>query len=516
MMQPPFKKSLFWFRRDLRLADNAALYHALRKSEQVYCVFVFDTDILDALKTEGIADDRRVEFILESVVELDAALREVEGGLIVRHAAAWREIPALAAALDVDAVFTNHDYEPQAIVRDATVEKALAAAGCRFLHYKDQVIFEKEEILTQAQQPFSVFTPYKNAWMRKIAEDGGEFYLQAYPVAPYLDKIAPLPPAFIDTLPSLETLGFGKSNLSDLDIATGASGAQALLEDFVERIGKYDVARDYPAIKGPSYLSVHLRFGTVSIRTLARLAFDMLRGASGTQGAQAKGAAVWLSELIWRDFYFMILHHHPHVVQHAFKTAYDKIVFESGETAIQHFQAWCDGRTGYPLVDAAMRQLNRTGYMHNRLRMVTASFLIKDLGIDWRWGERYFADQLNDFDLAANNGGWQWAASSGCDAQPYFRIFNPVTQSERFDADGKFIRRYLPQLSKLSNKRIHAPWTAGAEELQQAGVTLGKDYPEPIVQHDLARQRTLERYAVVKAADKNLISPPAVRDPADD
>jgi deoxyribodipyrimidine photo-lyase len=512
-MQPRFKKSLFWFRRDLRLDDNAALYEALRQSAEVHCVFVFDNEILDALKTEGIADDRRIEFILESVVELDAALREHESGLIVRQAVAWREIPALAAALDVDAVFANHDYEPQAIARDALVDKALSTAGRQFLHYKDQVIFEKEEVLTLAQQPFSVFTPYKNAWMRKIAEDGGEFYLQAYPVERYLDRIAPLPAAFIDTLPSLETLGFAKSNLSDLDIATGASGAQTLLEDFVERMGKYDVARDYPAIKGPSYLSVHLRFGTVSIRTLARLAFDMMRRE---QGAHAKGAAIWLSELIWRDFYFMILHHHPHVVEHAFKPAYDKIVFEDGETATQHFQAWCDGRTGYPLVDAAMRQLNRTGYMHNRLRMVTASFLIKDLGIDWRWGERYFADQLNDFDLSANNGGWQWAASSGCDAQPYFRIFNPVTQSERFDADGKFIRRYLPQLTKLSNKRIHAPWTATANELQQAGVILGKDYPQPIVQHDLARLRTLERYAVVKAADKKLISPPAAPDPADD
>jgi deoxyribodipyrimidine photo-lyase len=490
-----FRKSLFWFRRDLRLSDNAGLYQALRQSEQVYCVFVFDRDILDALHDEGIYDDRRVEFILESAVELVAALREHEGGLIVRHATAWKDIPALAAALEVDAVFANRDYEPQAIARDALAAKALQAADRRFLQYKDQVIFETDEVLTQARQPFSVFTPYKTAWMRKIAGDGGEFYLQAYPVERYLERLAPLPPQLADVMPSLDALGFGKSNLADLDIAAGMSGAQTLLDDFNERIGQYDTARDYPAVKGPSYLSVHLRFGTVSIRALARLAFDRMRG-----GAQSKGAATWLSELIWRDFYAMILHFHPRVAGHAFKPAYDAIVWESGPPAELLFAAWCDGRTGYPLVDAAMRQLNLTGYMHNRLRMVTASFLIKDLGIDWRWGERYFADQLNDFDLASNNGGWQWAASSGCDAQPYFRIFNPVAQSEKFDGAGKFIRRYLPQLSKLSDRRIHAPWTAGAEELLQAGVILGENYPHPIVRHELARQRTLERYAAVQGA----------------
>jgi deoxyribodipyrimidine photo-lyase len=508
-MSKLFKKSLFWFRRDLRIADNAALYQALRQSEQVHCVFVFDRDILDALKAEGITDDRRVEFILESAVELDAALREMECGLIVRHAAARHEIPQLAAALGVDAVFANQDYEPQAIARDALAAKALAAGGRRFLQYKDQVIFEKEEILTRAQQPFSVFTSYKNAWMRKIAEDDGAFYLQAYPVDRHLARLAPLPEAYQDTMPTLEQLGFAKSNLADLDIPTGMSGAQSLLDDFLARIEKYDIARDYPALKGSSYLSVHLRFGTLSIRTPARLAFEMMHSGRG-----GNGAAVWLSELIWRDFYFMILHHHPHVAGHAFKPAYDKIVWESGPQAEALFDAWRQGRTGYPLVDAAMLQLNLTGYMHNRLRMVAAGFLIKDLGIDWRWGERYFADQLNDFDLSANNGGWQWAASSGCDAQPYFRIFNPVTQSERFDAEGKFIRRYLPQLAKLSNQRIHAPWLASEEELKQAGITLGEDYPQPIVQHDLARQRTLQRYAVVKRQDG--LSPPSAQQRSDD
>jgi deoxyribodipyrimidine photo-lyase len=253
----------------------------------------------------------------------------------------------------------------------------------------------------------------------------------------------------------------------------------------------YHATRDFPAVKGPSYLGVHLRFGTVSVRRLAAIAMQRV-----VQGSA--GAAVWLSELVWREFYFQILANFPHVVGAAFKHDYDAIRWEHGKHAQQLFAAWCEGRTGYPIVDAAMAQINQTGYMHNRLRMVAASFLVKDLGIDWRWGEKYFAQQLNDFDLSANNGGWQWVASSGCDAQPYFRIFNPVSQSEKFDPQGKFIRRYLPQLGRLSAAAVHAPWECGALELQSAGVALGRDYPAPIVAHDEARARTLARYAVVR------------------
>jgi deoxyribodipyrimidine photo-lyase len=238
---------------------------------------------------------------------------------------------------------------------------------------------------------------------------------------------------------------------------------------------------------------VHLRFGTVSIRQLVAL-------AQQTVAAGSAGAATWLSELIWREFYFAILHHHPHVCERAFKPAFDTIVWESCAQALAHFAAWCNGATGYPLVDAAMRQLNTTGYMHNRLRMVAASFLVKDLGLDWRWGERYFAQTLNDFDLAANNGGWQWAASTGCDAQPYFRIFNPVSQSQKFDPQGQFIRRYVPELAALPNAALHAPWQAKPLELQAAGVVLGHTYPHPLVDHAQARARTLARYAVVKGA----------------
>jgi deoxyribodipyrimidine photo-lyase len=293
-------------------------------------------------------------------------------------------------------------------------------------------------------------------------------------------------------VPSLAELGFQPTNLHTLRLPAGCVGAQELLADFLDdRIDHYHDTRNFPAVKGPSYLSTHLRFGTVSVRQLAREAWARVQAGSA-------GAEVWLSELIWRDFYHQVLHHHPRVVTQAFKPEYDRIRWETGKAADALFAAWCEGRTGYPLVDAAMHQLNDTGYMHNRLRMVVASFLTKDLGLDWRRGEAYFAEKLNDFDLAANNGGWQWAASSGCDAQPYFRIFNPVSQSERFDPQGRFIRRYLPALAGLPDAALHAPWQARPVDLAGAGIVLGRDYPAPIVQHDLARLRTLERYAVVK------------------
>jgi deoxyribodipyrimidine photo-lyase len=483
-----FSKSLVWFRRDLRSFDHAALHHALKQSRSVFCAFIFDNEILDALSPK----DRRVEFIHASVVELDEALRSLGAGLIVRHARASEEIPSLAARLGVDAVFANHDYEPGALARDAKVEATLKAAGRAWLSFKDQVIFEKDEVLSQSGKFFSVFTPYKNAWLKKLHLEE-ETSLKAYPVEPYRERLAQADNALCVTLPSLEDIGFAAADPAQSNIPTGMSGGQILFDDFAERMAGYHMMRDFPAIKGTSCLSVHLRFGTVSIRGLARRAVDQMRSSPGESGA-----AAWLSELIWRDFYFMILYHHPHVAERAFKPEYDAIKWETGTHAQALFMAWCDGRTGFPLIDAAMLQLNRTGYMHNRLRMVTASFLIKDLGIDWRWGERYFAEKLNDYDLAANNGGWQWAASSGCDAQPYFRIFNPIRQSEKFDAQGKFIKAYLPQLAALPDKFIHAPWLMSSTQLQQAGITLGQNYPVPIVQHELARKRTLERYAVVK------------------
>jgi deoxyribodipyrimidine photo-lyase len=475
-------KTLVWLRRDLRAFDHAALHHALASSTLVYCVFIFDTDILAPLPRS----DRRVEFIHASVTEVDAELRQLGGHLIVRAARAVDGIAGLAAELGVDAVFANGDYEPQAIARDAAVAAELARQGRQFFSFKDQVIFDKSEVLTLGGQPFSVFTPYKNAWLKRMAAEPQS--LAPWQVEPHAARLAPAPPGHM--LPSLADIGFEPTNLRELGIPTGMSGAAALFEDFIGRIAAYGEARNYPAIDGTSGLSMHLRFGTLSVRHLVRTVNQL--AASGAGGG---GAPVWLFELIWREFYAMILFHHPRVVDQAFKPAYEAIEWESGPEADELFAAWCEGRTGYPLVDAAMAQLNRTGYMHNRLRMVTASFLVKDLGIDWRRGERYFALRLDDYDLASNNGGWQWAASTGCDAQPWFRIFNPVTQSEKFDPQGQFIRRYLPQLAALGDKEIHAPWLAA---------TPPPGYPAPIVDHAQARARTLERYAVVKLVPASL------------
>lgn len=493
-----FDLSLVWFRRDLRSFDQAALHEALSLSRRVHCVFIFDRDILDPLQRNGAVADRRVAFIHQSLAELDAELRSHGGGMIVRHARAASEIPRLAAELGVSAVFVNEDYEPAAVARDAAVAAALEPDGRRMISCKDQVIFEKSEVLTKVGKPFSVFTPYKNAWLRTLLAAADDPYadnplLNRYLAPPDYRRLAPAPPP--EAAPTLAQLGFLPADLSRLDIGPGMSGGQDLVDAFADRIADYDSARNFPARRGTSHLSVHLRFGTVSVRSLARRALiEMHNGAGGS------GAAVWLSELIWRDFYFSILHHFPHVARQAFKPEYDRIQWAAGPDADQAFQAWCDGQTGYPLVDAAMRQLNETGFMHNRLRMVTACFLIKDLGIDYRRGERYFAGRLNDYDLSANNGGWQWAASSGCDAQPWFRIFNPVTQSEKFDADGVFIRSWLPQLGKLSGRDIHAPWKLAAETLREAGIELGRDYPEPLVRHEEAREQTLLRYVVVKKA----------------
>ena len=461
---PRFARVLCWFRRDLRLSDHAALYHALKSADEVIPVFVFDRDILDALP----GDDRRLPFILACLHELQQALRAHGGELVTAHASAVEALPALAAQWGAEAVFTNRDYEPAAIARDAAVRQRLAAQGVAWFDYKDQVIFECDEVLTQGGKPFSVFTPYKNAWLKKLTP----FYLQSYPVERYLPALARLPE---QTLPTLDALGFADAAAQPLKITPGISGAQAALADFQRRLTHYQRLRDFPASKGPSYLSPHLRFGALSIRQLAQLAW-----AQGDEGAQT-----WLNELIWREFYQQILWHHPRVAEHAFKPEYDALAFDNDP---ELFAAWCEGRTGYPIVDAAMRQLAQTGYMHNRLRMIVASFLVKDLLIDWRWGEAHFARLLLDFDLAANNGGWQWAASTGCDAQPYFRIFNPVSQSEKFDAEGKFIRRYVPELAALDNKAIHAPWLA--KRLPE-DFRLGRDYPKPIVDHATQRQRAL-------------------------
>jgi len=491
-MPPLLDAALVWLRRDLRVDDHAALHHALAAARKVWCVFVFDRDILDPLPRS----DRRVEFIVDSLAAVDDRLGELGRlhgttgvRLIVRHGKASDEVSALARQLRVQAVYASHDDDPAALVRDAQVRGKLAHDGISLHTGKDHVIFERREVMTGAGTPYGVFTPYKNAWLKRLTDAD----LASFAVTDTAMRLAPLPEGVACGPRTLTAIGFEPTNLSSLKMLPGELGGRSLLEDFLGRIDAYAVARIFPAIKGPSYLSTHLRFGTVSIRQLVREA--RARALSGSRGAET-----WLSELIWRDFYHQVLHHHPQVVERSYRPEYDRIVWEHGAAADAAFAAWCEGRTGYPLVDAAMAQINGTGYMHNRLRMVVASFLVKDLGIDWRRGERYFAEKLNDFDLAANNGGWQWASSTGCDAQPYFRIFNPVSQSEKFDPDGRFIRRYLPQLAQLPDAALHAPWTARPIDLAAAGVELGRNYPAPIVAHDLARLKTLQRYAVVKAA----------------
>lgn len=477
-------QSLVWFRRDLRDFDHAALYHALKSSQQVFCVFVFDTEILDLLSNKG---DRRVEFIWESVKELKAALQKNGGDLMVKYGIAREIIPNLATELQVNAVYSNRDYEPSAVNRDNDVAVTLAKNDIVFHQFKDQVIFEKDEVLSLSNKPYSVFSPYRNAALKKL----NDFYLKPYPVDAYIQHLAKVP---ANELISLEDMGFARTNLSEIRLPTGMSGGAMLFEDFENRMHQYKDARNFPAVKGVSYLSVHLRFGTVSIRHLARTAKNRANA----------GADSWLNELIWRDFYFQILHHNPQVASgKSFKPDFENLPFPNDARL---FKAWCEGKTGYPLVDAAMRQINTTGFMHNRLRMVAASFLVKDLLIDWRWGERYFAEHLIDFDFSANNGGWQWAASTGCDAQPWFRIFNPITQSEKFDASGKFIRKYVTELSQCSDKEIHAPWLIPPIRQQSINLVIGKDYPAPIVDHATQRALALSLYKSCQPNKEEILS----------
>ncbi|WP_246211358.1 cryptochrome/photolyase family protein [Vogesella oryzae] len=453
-----------WFRRDLRTVDNAALSHALRHHNITHCVFVFDENILRHLPR----DDRRLDFIHSSLQELDATLRQHGGGLYVLRGDPMQLIPELAASLGCDAVYCNRDYEPYARERDNKVAALLQKQGCELRSFKDQVIFEQDEILTAQGRPYTVFTPYMRAWRKRFTPA----LAQAHPTP--LQNALPLPPSS-QGLPPLDALGFTAAPTQTLKVKSGRTGGEALLLDFAHRIHAYKASRDFPAIKGVSYLSAHLRFGTISVREAVSLAI----------GEQSEGAESWLNELIWREFYQQLLWHFPHVAEYSFKAEYRQLSFPGED---RWFDAWCQGNTGYPIVDAAMRQLNQSGFMHNRLRMIAASFLVKDLLLDWRRGEAYFAAKLMDFDLAANNGGWQWAASTGCDAQPYFRIFNPVSQSEKFDPEGKFIRRYVPELAALDNRAIHAPWQAKS---LPAGFVLGRDYPQPIVDHAVQRELAL-------------------------
>lgn len=423
--------SLFWFRRDLRLEDNHALFQALQSDYPVVAIFIFDRNILDQLENR---DDARVTFIHQELHAIDAELRKFGSSLHTFYGDPIEVHQQLLDQWPIQHLYANRDYEPYAQARDKKVHALYEAKGKRFYGCKDHVVFEKSEVVKGDGKPYTVFTPYMKRWKAILADQPLPYFPSALHQDQWLKQLEG------QVIP-LEAMHFTPSTLEfpARDVKTD------VLHHYAEQ-------RDIPSVNGTSRLSMHLRFGTVSIRKVAQL------GLAHSEK--------WLNELIWRDFYQMILFHFPHSVERAFKPAYDQIEWERNEV---HFAAWCNGQTGYPLVDAGMRELNATGFMHNRVRMVTASFLTKHLLIDWRWGERYFARKLLDFDLASNVGGWQWAASSGCDAAPYFRVFNPQLQFEKFDPFKRYVKKWVPEYGSSR-------------------------YPSPIVDHKWARERVLQRY----------------------
>ncbi len=425
------KINVFWFRRDLRIEDNKGLAEALKSGTPVLPVFIFDTNILEDLEDKA---DARVTFIHRQVQKLHSSFRDHGSGLMVFHDKPFNVFKKLVDEYGIKTVFTNEDYEPYARDRDQTIKELLQSKGTRFELVKDQMIFGPDEIFTEQDAPYKVFTPYKNRWMDRLkASDYASANSEKY-----LDKLYQ---SEMEPPMKLEALGFEES---DLDIPEAA---------FDEKIiSAYESKRNFPGIRSTTRLGIHLRHGTISIRQAVK------------KGVETSDT--WLNELIWREFYMMILYHWPKVVDQAFKSQYDRIEWKNDES---EFMAWCDGKTGYPIVDAGMRELNETGFMHNRVRMITSSFLTKMLLIDWRWGERYFARKLLDYELSSNNGGWQWAAGTGTDAQPYFRIFNPYSQTDKFDKDRKYIRKWIPEVDT-------------------------KDYPDPIVDYKFARERALDTY----------------------
>lgn len=424
------KISLFWFRRDLRLDDNVALYHALQSEHPVLPIFIFETDILDKLESKH---DRRVDYIHQALLTINEQLKSFNSTLKTYHGNPFEIFKTLLEEYDVQAVYCNRDYEPQAIERDTAIFYYLQERNIPFKAYKDQVIFDKKDILKNDDTPYVVYTPYAKKWREKLTASDYQTY------QPNLNNFLQQDGGEIHTL---EDIGFEKTNMlfdtPQLDASI---------------IDQYDKQRDYPAIEGTTRLATALRFGTISIRKCVDFALQHNQ--------------TWLGELIWREFYMQILYHFPHVVNKPFKPKYEFIEWRIDE---DDFQRWCEGKTGYPIVDAGMRELNKTGFMHNRVRMITASFLCKHLLINWSWGEAYFAKKLDDFDLAANNGNWQWVAGSGCDAAPYFRVFSPKAQTDKFDKNLKYIKKWVPELGTSK-------------------------YPEPMVEHKFARERVLVAYA---------------------
>lgn len=424
------KVSIFWFRRDLRIKDNAGLHYALESGFPVVPIFIFDTDILENLDDKR---DRRVDYIHQALENINSELRKYKCRLRTFHGKPFEILMSLSEEFDIQGVFCNRDYEPQAIQRDKELYEYFQDKNVPFKAFKDQVIFDKNEIVKKDGLPYTVYTPFSKKWRESLTP-------QHYKIFD-LNLKDLLPSEYSDII-SLEKIGFIKSDIKFIVPKLDP-----------EIINEYDKYRDFPALQRTTQLGIALRFGTVSIRECVTFAL--------------KHNQVWLSELIWREFFMQILYHFPKVVHHSFKEKYDAIKWRNDE---KEFKIWCEGKTGYPIVDAGMRQLNETGYMHNRVRMIVASFLCKHLLIDWRWGESYFAIKLNDYDHSANNGNWQWAAGCGCDAAPYFRVFNPTTQTEKFDKDLSYIRKWV--------KEFDTP-----------------NYPKPMVEHKFARERVLTEYS---------------------
>jgi deoxyribodipyrimidine photo-lyase len=467
-----FRRSIVWMRRDLRLTDHAALFAACEASEAVACAFVLDPVLLRGPRTGAPI----VQFFLESLTALRAALREAGSDLALLEGGAAEELGALARRIGAEAVFYNEDYEPDAVARDAAVTAELRANGFAVNACVDQVYAAPGDCVQEGGKPYTVFTPYKRRWLER---------LRTARVAPYPGpaRRSFLPAALVGAardVPGPQAYGHAPSPAYPRG---GEAVAQALLRAFcAEPIGGYEARRNVPAPEGTSRLSPHLRAGTVGIRTCIEAAL-----ASGA----TTGAQTWISELAWRDFYQQILAHFPRVAGEPFLAQARALRFRDDERA---WRAWCAGTTGYPIVDAAMTQLNTTGWMHNRARMIVASFLTKDLLIDYRLGERYFELHLADADLAANNGGWQWAASTGTDAVPYFRVFNPVLQGRKFDPDGTYVRALIPALARVPPQYVHEPWTMPPLVAQACGCVIGRDYPAPVVDHAQARVRALRVY----------------------
>lgn len=425
------KHSVFWFRRDLRLEDNTGLYHALKGEWPVIPLFIFDSEILDKLNDK---QDRRVNFIWERLTHMQKKLKKLGSSLLTFHGKPIEIWSKVVKEYDIKVVYTNHDYEPYAIQRDSNVKKYLESHSIQFKTYKDQVVFEKDDILKNDGNPYTVYTPYMRKWKEKLNSES----LFLHSTEKFLSNFSQK--HNFEIIP-LEKMNFERINNkwrpAEID------------EDLIK---KYHKTRNFPAIQGTTRISVHLRFGTVSIRELVRMAAELNE--------------TWLNELIWREFFMMILYHFPHVVERPFKSKYQKIKWINDK---EKFNKWCNGLTGYPIVDAGMRELNKSGFMHNRVRMITANFLTRLLLIDWRWGEQYFAENLLDYELSSNNGNWQWAAGCGCDAAPYFRIFNPESQISKFDPDLKYINKWIPELNS-------------------------DEYPKPIVDYKFARERALSVY----------------------